>query len=233
MPVVLPLIAAAGRLSLDHNVGTMRAAHNPRQWRVALRPQLSGRRRSGCRWRRERRSGRGGGRRFRLRFFRPHRLAGCLRRRAGRLEFAYHRIGIDRCRCGGGEIARNIDHLDRHRQRLESVQRVGHGKILAGHGNRTGRPAARSKRGLGIGPRGDGIDLDGNGWRRLLERERSQRISGERRTAGQTEPRYGTHDDTTHNLPVTCCGYLPQPQYDHRSARTATQPCGPESLIVG
>jgi hypothetical protein len=210
----------------------MRAAHNPRQC-VLHCASLSGWRRSRCRRRRERRSGGGGGRRFRLRLFRPHRLAGRPRRRAGRLEFTHHRIGIDRCRRGGGEIAGNIDHLDRHRQRLESVQRVGHGKILAGHGNRTGRPAARSKRGLGIGPRRDGIDLDGNGWRRRFERERSQRISGERRTAGQTEPCYGTHDDTAHNLPVTCCGHLPQPRRDHRSVQTATQPYGPESLTDG
>ena len=189
----------AGAGSLSYNLGMMRSAHNPRPVRAALRQQLSGGRRSGCGWRRERRSGGGGGRGFRLRFFRPHRLAGRPRRRAGRLEFAHHRIGIDRCRCRGVEIAGNVDDLDRHRQRLESVQRVGHGKILAGDGNRTGRPAARSKRGLGIGPRGDGIDLDGNGWRRRFERERSRRISGERRTAGQTEPRYGTHDDTTHD----------------------------------
>jgi hypothetical protein len=211
----------------------MRRAHNPRPGRAALRWQLSGRCRSGCRWRRERRSGGGGGRGLRLRFFRPHRLAGCLRRRAGRLEFAHHRIGIDRCRCRGVEIARNIDHLDRHRQRLESVQRVGHGKILARHGNRAGRPAARSKRGLGIGPRRDGIDLDGNGWRRRFERERSQGISGERRTAGQTEPCYGTHDDTTHNLPVTCAANCHSPQRDHKGVQTATQPSGPESLIDG
>lgn len=182
----------------------MRAAYNPP---AAVRWHLSGRGR--CRGG-ERRSGgrRGSGLRFWL--FRPHRLAGRPRRRAGGLEFAHHRIGIDRCRCGGREIAGNMDHLDRHRQRLESVQRVGHGKILGGHGNRTGRLAARSERGPGIGPGRDRIDLDGNRGRRRFERERSERISGERRTSGQTEPCHGNHNDTTHDPSVTYCGQLPQ-----------------------
>ena len=73
---------------------------------------------------RERRSGGSRGRRFRLRLFRPHRLAGCPRRRAGRLQFAYHRIGIDGGRCGGREVAGNDGSPgpERSRRELGSVK---------------------------------------------------------------------------------------------------------------
>lgn len=216
------MIRQQGRLPLRSQ-----CRHDARGAQSAYGRRLPGRSRGGCReWRCRGRRGRGLG--FRL--FRPHRLAGRLRRRTGRLEFAYHRIGVDRCRCGGREIPGNIDHLDRHRQRLESVQRVGHGKVLGGYGNRTRRLATRSERGPGIGARRDGIDLDGNGRRRRFERER---ISGERRTTSQTEPCHGNHDDTTHDPSVTLLRPTATTPSDHRSVQTPTQPRGAESLTDG
>ena len=197
------MTAAAGRRS--YNLGMMRSAHNPRQrvlhcagtigWAQERLPLASG---TAMR--------RAAAAAASVSAFSAARLAGRLRRRAGRLEFAHHRVGIDRCRCRGREIAGNTDHLDRHGQRLKSVQRVGHGEISRRRARKPNRAFCSPVRARcwHRPPTGSNsswtVTVGGVGLNEEVK------ISGKRRTAGQTEPRHGNHDDTTHDPSVTCCG---------------------------
>lgn len=189
-------VVTAGSGPHRHNLGMMRSAHNPRQGVLHCASLLSGR--CGC-WRlRERRSGGGGSRGFRFRLLRPQRLSDGPWRRPGGLKFGYHRVGIDRCRCGRREVAGNTDDLHRNGHRLKFVQRVGYGETIGGgHGNRTWRLAAWSQGSDGIGSLRRRFKLD-----RHRGRCRPEGVHRERRATGQTEPCHGTYDDTTHDPSV-------------------------------
>jgi len=132
---------------------------------------------------------------FRLQHF-PH----CLRRRTGRLKLRDHGIGIHRRRGRRGEIAGDMDHLHRDGCRLEVVERVSDREtaVGSGHGDGAGRLATWPQGRTGIGS-----------WRHRFElnlhcrRCRLETIQGKRGATRQTSPRYGNHDDTTHDASAT------------------------------
>ena len=179
------------------------ATHN----RLATRPgcaitaESTGRRRC-LRWFGERRSRR---RRRRGAFgwprpFGSHHLAGSPWRRAGRMKFREHRIGIDRhCACAE-KITGDTDNPDGDGNGQESVHRVTDREtaIGRGHGDGAGGSAAGPDGCPGIDTRRCRFELNHSGWRRRLES--IPRIRG---AAGQTQSCCGNYDETTHSPSVT------------------------------
>jgi hypothetical protein len=166
-----------------------------------ITPESAGRRRC-LRWFGERRSC---GRRRRGAFGRPrpfgsHHLAGRPWRRAGRMKFREHRIGIDRhCPCAE-KITGDTDNPDGNGNRQESVHRVTDREtaIGRGHADGAGCSAAGPEGCPGIDTRRCRFELNQSGWRRRLES-----IPGIRGAAGQAQSCCGNYDETTHSPSVT------------------------------
>ena len=94
-----------------------------------------------------------------------------LRRRAGRLEFRDHRIGIDGGRGGRREIAGNMDHLHRHGGRLELCSVKVTVKPASGAGTATEQGVLQPgpSEVVASAPGGIGFELDLDGRRRRFE----------------------------------------------------------------
>jgi hypothetical protein len=163
--------------------------------------ESAGRRRC-LRWFGERRSC---GRRRRGAFGRPrpfgsHHLAGSPWRRAGRMKFREHRIGIDRHGPCAEKITGDTDNPDGNGNRQESVHRVTDREtaIGRGYGDGAGCSAAGPDGCPGIDTRRRRFELNQSGWRRRLES-----IPGIRGAAGQAQSCCGNYDETTHGPSVT------------------------------
>jgi hypothetical protein len=107
-----------------------------------------------------------------FRLFRPQHFALGLRRRAGRLKFRDHWIGIDHGRGRGREIAGDSGHLHRHGNRLEPVERVRDREttLWSRYGEGARRFAAGPQGGSGLSSRWNRLQLDLHHRLRWLER---------------------------------------------------------------
>jgi hypothetical protein len=216
--------SAGGKRASRERPGLGRERRDGNREGACATPESAGRRGRLCRLGERRSCGRRRGGSGRPRLLRPHHLPDP-RRRAGKVEFREHRIGVDRHGSRTEEITGDTDNPDGDGNRQESRLRVGDREtaIRRGHDDRARCVAASPQGGPGIGTRRRRLQLNLNGWRRRLES-----VPGQRGAAGQAQSRCGNHDETTHSPSVTLVRLTATfPGFDHRSVSTATQPREP------